>query len=673
MKFKIKNKAVAYLIILIFVFSVYGNAANFKIGTDSSNRSWFGPITESVIKTSTGKVFTATSRNLQLAVWEGNTTGAIVELPQNDNITITERIDIPGNITIMGNNCNIYSASTSYYLYAENENSITLKDINCLGMCEIKIIADSNNEIEDFVLENIDMLLTNSESTYSIYFYVNQGIINNITIRDININFPAGAGLVLRGNPGGSNPRNYNNVWIENVFVYDTGDSGFDFGIAVSESAFLDNCTVIGCTVMNTYEAGFSGENGFWNRNIRFIDCVAQNCDNGNGAPVYGAGFIGAGDIEYINCKSYNSTTGFLISLEQDSINTRITNCFSHGDVNGIKVTNGNSGGKLFINGMITQNVTRAADFIYDDTTVMNPYIYSDNFYNVSGRYVTEIENNYYAVYPSDENLSLYLKFDEGTGTKCFDSSKFRNDGVFVNSVAWSSGKYGTGLEFNNDNEYVNCSNNGSLDITNEITLECWVYKTYNTGANDEGIITKYAFNSYALASGPTSFSCYISGGGHSASAQLHKDSGSRWYHIVGTFDGTIIKLYIDGRLVDTTAYVGSITSATNQGLIIGKNGDGGGQGYTGSIDEVRIYNRSLTPDEIQTHYLRGQSAHGFIMSNKFQIFDNDFNSLFKVTKTGGLILPTTAPSIPVPGSCYINVTTGLIGRYTSGGSYYWA
>jgi hypothetical protein len=71
------------------------------------------------------------------------------------------------------------------------------------------------------------------------------------------------------------------------------------------------------------------------------------------------------------------------------------------------------------------------------------------------------------------------------------------------------------------------------------------------------------------------------------------------WTHLAGTYDGTTLRLYINGVQVSSQAQTGAIGTST-QALTIG--GDTiAGQFWSGLIDEVRIYNRALTQAEIQT------------------------------------------------------------------------
>lgn len=77
------------------------------------------------------------------------------------------------------------------------------------------------------------------------------------------------------------------------------------------------------------------------------------------------------------------------------------------------------------------------------------------------------------------------------------------------------------------------------------------------------------------------------------------------WFHILGTYDGANMNTYINGSLFSTVAYTGGATIQNTKGFYIGKRWDGSGSAYhfSGSIGEVRAYNRALTATEVTQNY----------------------------------------------------------------------
>ena len=70
------------------------------------------------------------------------------------------------------------------------------------------------------------------------------------------------------------------------------------------------------------------------------------------------------------------------------------------------------------------------------------------------------------------------------------------------------------------------------------------------------------------------------------------------WHHVVGVYDGNQILLYVDGVL-DASKNVGSMNIDTWRALRIGENWELGNSFFGGTLDEVRIYDRALTADDV--------------------------------------------------------------------------
>ena len=82
---------------------------------------------------------------------------------------------------------------------------------------------------------------------------------------------------------------------------------------------------------------------------------------------------------------------------------------------------------------------------------------------------------------------------------------------------------------------------------------------------------------------------------------------GANWIHLVGTYDGANWKLYRNGVAVATNAAALGALPVTNADWAIGSTGNGWANNYSGSVDEVAIYNFALSPSRIATHYSLGR------------------------------------------------------------------
>ncbi len=204
-------------------------------------------------------------------------------------------------------------------------------------------------------------------------------------------------------------------------------------------------------------------------------------------------------------------------------------------------------------------------------------------------------------------DLVAHWPLDEGSGTTAYDSAG-SNDGTLMSGPVWVTGRIGGGLQFNGSS-YVDCGNHTSLNITSTITLAVWV--NTNDSGNDE-------HNPY-LAKGDTSYAIKHQLGNnieyfifddtwHTARFPVDNTFNGDWHHLAGTYDGSNLRLYVDGDLKDTVAHVGAIAT-NNYNVNIGRNSEQIGRFYNGIIDDARIYNHVLTQTEIQ-ELMAGRMAH---------------------------------------------------------------
>ena len=199
--------------------------------------------------------------------------------------------------------------------------------------------------------------------------------------------------------------------------------------------------------------------------------------------------------------------------------------------------------------------------------------------------------------------LVAWWKFDEGNGSIAHDISNNSNDGV-IHGAIWTTGKLGSALEFDGMNDYVDCGNDASLDITDELTVESWI-NWKGGGAVYHVIFTKGYYilgsNYYMMVGRDGTF--YFSIFSQSINVE-NAISPNTWIHVAGTYDGNIRKAYINGELRASKA-LSLPVHTNNQPLFIGK-ANPGYYPFKGAIDDVKIYNRALTPEEILAHYQAG-------------------------------------------------------------------
>lgn len=216
-----------------------------------------------------------------------------------------------------------------------------------------------------------------------------------------------------------------------------------------------------------------------------------------------------------------------------------------------------------------------------------------------------------------EKGVVAHWGFDEGEGDIIFDDSKNNNDclpkcaGEGCSPPKWVEGKIGSAMEFDGVDDYVDCGNGVSLDITDAITVAAWV--KWNDLTEPQMILSKVTWDTkgYWLIKRYGAVNFYIgSGTGHviayKSAAELVV---GQWYHIVGIYSPSegSIKIYINTVKGTDASYFGSITTSTNR-LTIGSRYDGWAP-FNGTIDEVYIYNRALKESEIKALYKRNIGA----------------------------------------------------------------
>lgn len=213
----------------------------------------------------------------------------------------------------------------------------------------------------------------------------------------------------------------------------------------------------------------------------------------------------------------------------------------------------------------------------------------------------------------STKDLALYLPMNEGAGRTANDKTKYSNDGAITGAI-WKGGKIlGKCLSFDGTDDLVAIKSSSSIEISGQITVSAWIKATNFT--NDYAcVLSKVAAaDGFGLEkpTGVNKLHFAIADGTDWQTAVTGTLSTGTWYHIAGSYDGTNIRIYVDSVLKDTTAH-NPLTSTTND-MIIGRHATNtaADRFWTGEIDEVRVYDRVLSLDEIKRHYAAGKYVHG--------------------------------------------------------------
>lgn len=174
------------------------------------------------------------------------------------------------------------------------------------------------------------------------------------------------------------------------------------------------------------------------------------------------------------------------------------------------------------------------------------------------------------------------------------------NNGV-ANGATYVPGRVVQAFSFDGSDDYINVPDSASLDITSELTIDAWV-KPNGIGVGNGIIVMKNPLK-YGLVWLPStqkiSFSLDI--GGWSDYVSTSTVPVGQWSHVVGTYDSSNVRIYINGILDVEIPKTGSIATST-ENLTFGKRTDLT-EIFNGLIDEIKIYNRVLSASEIAGLY----------------------------------------------------------------------
>jgi len=198
-----------------------------------------------------------------------------------------------------------------------------------------------------------------------------------------------------------------------------------------------------------------------------------------------------------------------------------------------------------------------------------------------------------------DPNLVSRWKLDGDA-----NDSAGSNHGILIGDPNWvDDPNRGWCLDFDGDGDYVDVGDDPSLTFTKRITLMAWI-KVREFDRQWNAIVTKG--DDWILArtreDNRVAFLCLgLTGGGW---PEVYSDdvNDGNWHHIAGVYDGSKLYIYQDGDNVDSKSLYGSINTKWSR-VLIGENGELGSRErfWNGFIQDVRLYNRALTADEIIT------------------------------------------------------------------------
>jgi len=206
---------------------------------------------------------------------------------------------------------------------------------------------------------------------------------------------------------------------------------------------------------------------------------------------------------------------------------------------------------------------------------------------------------------------------DEGGGTVAVDSSGNGMNGALLNGVTYTTGRSGMAtLHTGGVNQHIRVPNAPVLaSLTGKLTLSAWVRPTDLTAESFQGVITRQFGTSWndqwylSIFNGYPTMGVNTPVGGNQSVRASAKVAVGQWTHLAGTYDGAMVRLYVNGVQVASFAKSGDLVAASTPVIIGGNQNDAvpdaAEELFRGAIDNPVVYNVALTPTEIATLAVR--------------------------------------------------------------------
>ncbi|MGB9561886.1 MAG: LamG domain-containing protein, partial [bacterium] len=223
-------------------------------------------------------------------------------------------------------------------------------------------------------------------------------------------------------------------------------------------------------------------------------------------------------------------------------------------------------------------------------------------------QWCTRPENIDLGIYLAGDPVAHY-RFEEGSGASVYDASGNGNTGTISGSAGFSGytpSVYPSykSLRFDGVDDNVTIPDSPSLTFTGGITVAVWV--RLDSSCTTDGTFCRIVnrdgeFILRKAGDGTNGFAFLIYNGTSWANTvySTHKPVADVWYHVAATYDGSSLRLYINGTLNNSVAKTGNIPDTTNA-ISLGST-TGGLDRLSGYLDEVRIYTRVLSAEEVAT------------------------------------------------------------------------
>lgn len=194
-----------------------------------------------------------------------------------------------------------------------------------------------------------------------------------------------------------------------------------------------------------------------------------------------------------------------------------------------------------------------------------------------------------------------WWKFDETEGTTAKDSSGNHHDGKLNGNAKWAPGRNGSALALDGKGSFVQIADKSAFDLGGEMTIAGWI-NLHSVSADWMAIVTKgdsawrlstaAKENHLLFAVNRSDTPAFVSG-----RTPLAFDE---WHHVAAVYEGSTVRLYVDGQPDGETPWTGGI-SKNDADVLVGENVEQPNRCFDGLMNNLRIYNCALSENEIKS------------------------------------------------------------------------
>ena len=207
------------------------------------------------------------------------------------------------------------------------------------------------------------------------------------------------------------------------------------------------------------------------------------------------------------------------------------------------------------------------------------------------------------------EGLVLYMPLDEGSGTSAEDFSENRFTGELNGGAKWVDGKFGKALQFSASADFVAVEDDAVFHIEDEITQAAWVNLDRLPGAHAIIFGTRMGSDSRHIGFGfgmnPANGLKVWTNGAAGGFLDVNDNETAldigTWYYLAYTHtsdNNGLVEIYVDGEVTHSQDSNNPVAPAATTSQV--QIGTWSGEAWPGIVDEVRLWNRALSPDEVK-------------------------------------------------------------------------